>query len=498
MNCEVLRLEAVAKKTAGRQVLQDIWLSALAGEITGVFGMHGEGKEALVHLLTGRTIADKGRFFWNGQLFANSNWQSLTNSGKTAFIHQEERLVEAFTVAENLFLMQRGPCWFRMVKKEELEKQAAQLFRECGLSISPARETKLLEPPERMMLEILSALCHGVQLLVLDDSVRKLLWMRPDYPDILHGALQKTNAAMVLISDSPELMISLCDQVTVIQKGITIKILPRDRVSTRKLERYLNTELPIRAERVQQKSKGREVLSCKDLQTVVRDKFSPPLSFSVHLGEILGIVALDDDWNFSLVNALSGRAAGWKGEILRAGHAVSPAFLYHQANKKNPMCVLYGVEAPMMITGLSLEENFMLPVLRKISGVFGCLGRSVGRFADRHLKSCGITDEGLTESPEERVRLTMERVKLFGPELLIVLEQGELLDSTLKNFVKSELTSIAETAGVLLVSSAFSDLQDICERLVLVRQGQVVFAGRTDEIREGQLLKYLLGDTADD
>ena len=140
------------------------------------------------------------------------------------------------------------------------------------------------------------------------------------------------------------------------------------------------------------------------------------------------------------------------------------------------------IEGPAFYPALSGREN--LKVLAELGGF--PLSR-----VDQLLEKVDLADRGgskfKTYSLGMKQRLGIAAALLPNPKLLILDEPTNGLDPSGIQEVRGIIRDLADSGTTVFVSShILSELEMICEYLVMLREGKVIFSGRTQELLSGQ------------
>ena len=99
----VIRLQKISKSFGEVRANQDISLDIHEGRILALLGENGAGKSTLMSLLAGQSQPDSGTIYFHGTPVSFSSTEKAIEAG-IGMVYQHFKLVEAMTVAENIFL----------------------------------------------------------------------------------------------------------------------------------------------------------------------------------------------------------------------------------------------------------------------------------------------------------------------------------------------------------------------------------------------------------
>jgi ABC-2 type transport system ATP-binding protein len=195
------------------------------------------------------------------------------------------------------------------------------------------------------------------------------------------------------------------------------------------------------------------------------------LSFSVRPGAICGFVGPNGAGKTTTIRVLLGLIAPTSGTATVLGHSISDPASY--LSRVGAM-----IEGPAFYPSLSARKN--LDVLARLGGINRerveiCLNQvDLGARAEDPFKSYSL---GMKQ------RLGIAAALLPDPELLVLDEPTNGLDPTGIREVRVLLRSLADRGTTVLVSShLLEELQQMCDDVVIIREGQLLFAGAVGEL----------------
>ncbi len=167
-------LRGITKRFPGVVANDSVDFEAAAGEVHALLGENGAGKSTLSHILTGLYRPDEGEIFLYGERVDFASPREAIDA-RVCMVHQHFRLVERFTVAENLMLgdVQGAGRSFR-IDPSAVEEQVRELGERYRLAIDPHAHVWQLSVGERQRVEILNALYQHARVLILDEPTAVL------------------------------------------------------------------------------------------------------------------------------------------------------------------------------------------------------------------------------------------------------------------------------------------------------------------------------------
>src|SRR5947209_9136889 len=156
----VLTVRSMSKTFSGRQVLRDVDLEVVPGEIHGLVGQNGSGKSTLIKILAGFYTPDPGASLTvAGHAVPLPLIPRQSDALGLSFVHQDLGLAPTMTVLENLRVghYDTGPFW-RMRWRRERSRVTELLGQFRAGHISPDALVLTLPAVDRAMVAIVRAL----------------------------------------------------------------------------------------------------------------------------------------------------------------------------------------------------------------------------------------------------------------------------------------------------------------------------------------------------
>ncbi len=128
---------AITKRFPGVLANDAVDFEARRGEVHALLGENGAGKSTLSHILSGLYRPDDGEIRLHGQPISFHSPRDAIDAG-VCMVHQHFRLVERFTVAENLILGDRRGAGRRFrIDPTAVEAQVRKLGERYRLPVNP-------------------------------------------------------------------------------------------------------------------------------------------------------------------------------------------------------------------------------------------------------------------------------------------------------------------------------------------------------------------------
>ena len=211
-----LEVRSITKSFYGVAAIDSVDFDLRGGEIHGLLGENGAGKSTLCSVLSGLYRPDSGAVSIDGDELQFRSPQDAASAG-IGMVYQHFRLVDSFTVAQNIVLgLRKGQ---RPKSIRQVETMVSDLADEYGLHVDPTAPIWQLSVGEQQRVEILKQLFRGAKILILDEPTAVLA---PQETDRLFEAVETMVAkdhAVVLVSHKMAETMAYTDRITVLQRG---------------------------------------------------------------------------------------------------------------------------------------------------------------------------------------------------------------------------------------------------------------------------------------
>ncbi|MBI1280630.1 MAG: ATP-binding cassette domain-containing protein [Anaerolineaceae bacterium] len=493
MSTPLLVISRATKTYGGAPALIDASLELFGGEVHALMGENGAGKSTLIKLLAGVITPDAMQLEMQGQPIFIHNPQDAFRHG-LRFIHQELNVVPQLSVAENIFLSQPYPTYAGIfVNWRKLEQAARTTLNQLGIShINPREIIARLKPGDQMLVKIASAFVGAEQskafIYVLDEPTAALTGEETTLLFNVIRRLREQGCAIVYVSHRMEEIFKISDRITVMRDGRIIETnstsdtTPADLIrlmTGRKLEQVYPPREAIPTETV--------LLDAHNLCT----RTVKQVTFQLHVGEILGIAGLNGSGRSEMLRALMGVDKLSAGQIRLEGTRqinVSPAKAWENGFAFIPE----ERRSQGLILGHSVSSNVMLPHLSTLSW----RGLTLNRRREQRISSqLGERVKLRAQSYHQRARelsggnqqkILFARALACSARILLLDEPTRGIDVGSKYDIYQLIRHISsEGNGIIMVSSELSELIGLCDRILVMHQGQLVeivdAAGQTEE-----------------
>ncbi|MGW6599836.1 sugar ABC transporter ATP-binding protein [Streptomyces sp. NPDC055036] len=461
---------------SGTRALRGVSLDILPGTVHALIGANGAGKSTLIKILSGVQTATSGTVAWRGEPVVWTSPAQALSAGMGA-VHQHTPLVDSLTVLDNIFLgRQESVRWQVRRRTEEL----GALCERIGYHLDPLAPVGKLSIGARQMVSILQALARDPALVLLDEPTAAL---SPTERDVLFRSVRRLRdqgTTFVYVSHFLDEILELTDHLTVLRDGAVVVDAPT--AGTGKDE-LITAIVGKRLARLEERPHTRDIPDAQPL-LAVEELSSPgrfgPLSLEIRAGEVVGVAGLLGSGRTELLEAIFGADRTASGRVKVAGRRVrgrSP----HASVRRGLALVPEDRSRQGLLPEWEIWRNTSLPYLSGLSRRRLVPDRARERgLAGRALADLGIAAPSIDAPVGELSGGNAQKVVfakwLYGPARVFLLDEPSAgVDVGAKADIIQLIHGLADAGhAVLIVSSEFEELLGACDRVLVMRRGQLI------------------------
>ncbi len=487
-------MQQINKSFGPVQVLHDVKLSVNTGEILAMVGENGAGKSTLMKILTGIYTKDSGEILIDDQAV---EFHSIRDSeAKGIFIvNQELNVFKDMTVLENLFLNKEHGR-FGLIDEESQRKQAAVVFQRLGIDLDLDTPVGRFSVGQQQLLEIAKSLLLEAKLIIMDEPTSALSGKEIDMLFEVIRRLKAAGTAIIYISHRLKEIFDLCDRIIILRDGrfiLSSSIAEMNFDSV--VENMVGYDLGELFPKKPSLPPGPEILRVEGLSDGNRFR---DVSFTVHQGEILGFAGLMGSGRTDVMNVLFGVEPKTTGEVFIKNKLVNIT-----SPRKAKQVGLAYVTENRKDEGLFLDFTISNNVLMNNLGILSRRGivnqDQTIEFTNDLMSQVNAKYQGLSQLIEELSGGNQQKVvlaKWLGtkPEVLVLDEPTRGIDVNSKKQIYELIFTLAKIGmAIVVVSSELIELLGICDRIVVMREGQVMTHLENQQLTDEEVMKHMMG-----
>ena len=502
----IVEMRHITKRFPGIVANDDVSIQIKRGEVYALLGENGAGKSTLMSMLFGMYEPDSGEIYIQGEKvnFLSSNDASAHNIG---MVHQHFKLVDNYTVAENIVLgmepMKKTLGFLPSVDMKTANRQIEELSRRYGLEVNPTDKIEDLPVSSRQRVEILKMLYREADILIFDEPTAVLTPQEIEFLLKIIGELRHNGKTIILITHKIEEIKKIADRCAILRRGQLVDVL--DVVSTssqdmanmmvgRKVElsasktapRYRDTVLEV------------EHLSVHDANKVevVKD-----VSFRIRGGEIFAIAGVSGNGQGEVAEAITGLVKASGGTVKLCGTDITG----YSIRQRVEAGISYipedrqGVGVFMDFTlaqNLAVRRYYKEPFARKGILDFSQFDEYSKALIEKYDIRSGQGGKTILRSMSggNQQKAIVGREIEEHSKLIIFVQPTRGLDiGAIENIHRQIIAERDKGVAVLLISLELDEIMELADTIGVIYNGQLLKVADASTMTSHDVGKYMMG-----
>ena len=479
----ILEAKNISKTFGNVKALENVNFYLRKGKIHGLLGENGAGKSSLMNILSGIYQPEKGSIFINNVKQKSLDPESASELG-IGMVHQEFRLIESFSIEDNLTLSKSNI--YQNNFKEAYEKYS-EIF---SLSVKPEKTISQLSVGEKQKIEIMKLIFKDSKIMLLDEPTAVLTPQETDQLRISLGTLsEEDEKTIVLISHKLKEIRDFTEKVFVMKNGkmVAEELSTKDVTDDNLIELMMGNIQKSIIDK--SNTAGDTKLSVKSLEYVDKVnnfKILDNINLEIKAGEIIGIAGVSGNGQVELANIISGIEVDYSGKILINNKDVSRRGV-RSRKKLNLSYIPENRLGVGLAPGVSVLDNSIVrdyfktrlgPHLSR-SKTENYLESLINKFS---IKAPNSKAEISTLSGGNMQKLLMGRELISNPEVIIASQPTRGLDVNAVEAIHNLLVEQRDKgSAILMISEDLDELFKLSNRIHVMFEGKIVKSFNIDD-----------------
>lgn len=469
-NNYILTLKNITKEFPGVKALDDVTINIERGTIHGLVGENGAGKSTLIKILAGIYQPNKGEIILDGKPCRFNSPIEARRAG-ISVVHQEIKLAEPLSVAENMFLgnvqLKNG-----LVDWKGMRRRAREIVEDLGMDIDINAQVSSLTVAKKQIVEIMHAINNNSRILIMDEPSAVLTDRELEVMFRIVKQLRDKGITIIYISHRLDEIFGLCSNVSVLRDGRHIDTIPvasidRQGLINMMVGREMGQEYPKEVGNV-----GGTILEVKNLSRgILQD-----ISFEVKSGEVFGISGLVGAGRTELARAILGIDKPESGEVYVRGKKVHYR-TFADAIRDGLGLIPEDRKLQGLVQIMSVKRNTTLVNMKRVlrAGVISSsLEEKLSKeYADKlHVVTPSMETEVQYLSGGNQQKVVIAKWLFQNSEILFLDEPTRGIDVGAKVEIYRLINRMAkEGKTIIMISSEMPELLGMCDRIMVMHEG---------------------------
>ena len=498
----------ITKKFPGIIANDNITLQLRKGEIHALLGENGAGKSTLMSVLFGLYQPEEGVIKKDGQVVSIKNPNDANDLG-IGMVHQHFKLVECFSVLDNIILGVE-PVKNGFLQKKEAREKVVALSEKYGLHVDPDAIIEDITVGMQQRTEILKMLYRDNEILIFDEPTAVLTPQEIDELMQIMKNLAAEGKSILFISHKLAEIMAVADRCSVLRKGKYIGTVETAKSSMEELSAMMvGRDVNFHVEK-KPSTPGEVVMEVKNMSVASKrskENAVNNVSFTVRRGEIVCIAGIDGNGQTELVYGLTGLEPLSAGSITLCGKDITKAPI-RQRSLGGMSHIPEDRHKHGLVLDYTLEDNMVLQRYfePEFTSKAGFLRRdNIRKYAERLIEQYdvrsgqGPVTKARSMSGGNQQKAIVAREIDKNPELLVAVQPTRGLDVGAIEYIHKQLVAQRDAGkAVLLVSLELDEVMDVPDRILVMYEGEIVGELDPKTTTQEELGLYMAGAKRDE
>ena len=480
-----IEMLGITKRFPGIIANDNITLQLRKGEIHALLGENGAGKSTLMSVLFGLYQPEEGSIKKDGET-VTINDPNDANALGIGMVHQHFKLVECFTVLDNIILGVEPAGKFGLLQKQEARRRVVELSERYGLAVDPDAKISDITVGMQQRTEILKMLYRNNDILIFDEPTAVLTPQEIDELMQIMRNLRAEGKSILFISHKLAEIMAVADRCTVLRKGkyvgtVNTADVTMEQLSAMMVGRNVNFHVEKK-----EKTPGDTILSIRNMTVaskVHKNNAVRNVSLDVRAGEIVCIAGIDGNGQTEFVYGLTGLEPLISGSITLNGKDITNVPI-RERSVSGMSHIPEDRHKHGLVLDYSLEDNIVLQRYfePEFTTKYGFLRRGnirqyaeklIGQYDIRSGQGSITAARSMSGGNQQKAIIAREIDK--NPSLLVAVQPTRGLDVGAIEYIHKQIVAQRDAGkAVLLVSLEMDEVLDVSDRILVMYEGEIV------------------------
>ncbi len=498
-----IEMLGITKRFPGIVANDNITLQLKKGEIHALLGENGAGKSTLMSVLFGLYQAEEGVIKKDGAEVKINNPNDANALG-IGMVHQHFKLVECFTVLDNI-IMGVEPCKHGFLQKKEAREKVMALSEKYGLAVDPDAVVSDITVGMQQRTEILKMLYRENEILIFDEPTAVLTPQEIDELMQIMRNLAAEGKSILFISHKLNEIMAVADRCTILRKGKYVGTVDVCSTCKEELSRMMVGRDVDFVVHKQPKAPGEVILSVENMTVASKmhnNNAVKNVSFDVRAGEIVCIAGIDGNGQTELVYGLTGLESVSGGKISLCGQDITRAPIRRRSvngmshipedRHKHGLVLDYTLEYNLVLQRYFEPEFTDKAGFLKKKNIRAYAERLIAQYDVRSGQGPATVARSMSGGNQQKAIVARELDK--EPELLVAVQPTRGLDVGAIEYIHKQLVAQRDAGrAVLLVSLELDEVMTVPDRILVMYEGEIVGEFDPKAVSVEELGLYMAG-----
>ncbi len=501
----IVEMRHITKRFPGIVANDDVSISIKKGEIYAILGENGAGKSTLMSMLFGMYKPDEGEIYIRGHKVDITSPAHATKLS-IGMVHQHFKLVQNYTITENIILGQEPKKHFlgilTSVDVKGTDKKIAELSNRYGLEVDPTKKIEEINVSTQQRVEILKMLYREAEILIFDEPTAVLTPQEIEFLLDIIRELRASGKTIILITHKLEEIKKVADRCAILCRGKLVDVMDVETTSTKTMANLMvGREVSFVTEKTPANF-GKKLLQVQDLCVNNQDGISvvKNVSFDIRGGEIFAIAGVSGNGQEEVAEAIAGLAK-MSGKIILDGKDITgktvrerslAGIAYIPEDRQEVGLVLdFDLAANLALKGYFKEPYCHKGVLNHAE-IIKHGEKLISDFDIRSGQGTRTLVRSMSGGNQQKAIIAREIVQ--DSMLMIFVQPTRGLDiGAVENIHKQILAERDNGRAILLISLELEEIINLADTIGVMYNGEIQTIAPANTLTANQVGEFMMG-----
>ncbi|MBP5306007.1 MAG: ABC transporter ATP-binding protein [Lachnospiraceae bacterium] len=498
----VIEMLNITKEFPGIKANDDITLQLRHGEIHALLGENGAGKSTLMSVLFGLYQPEKGCIKKDGKVVQINNPNDAT-ALHIGMVHQHFKLIDVFTVLDNIILGAEDTK-FGFLQKKEARKKVSELSKKYGLEVNLDAKVEDISVGMQQRTEILKMLYRDNEILIFDEPTAVLTPQEIDELMKIMKNLAKEGKSILFISHKLNEIMEVADRVTVLRKGKYVATVNTADTNKQELSNMM-VGRPVQLEVQKEEAKPTDVIldiegMCVASHHQTGKNAVNNVSMKVRRGEIVCVAGIDGNGQTEFIHGLTGLDKIVSGKVILDGRDITNMSIHERSKDmshipedrhKHGLVLDFSLENNMVLQRFN-DKEFQNHGFIKFDAIREYSDKLIEQYDVRSGQGSVTVARSMSGGNQQKAIIARELDR--NKDLVVAVQPTRGLDVGAIEYIHSQLVKQRdEGKAVLLVSLELDEVMSLSDRILVMYEGEIVGEFNPKEVTVSELGLYMAG-----
>ncbi len=492
----LLTARNITKVYPGTTALSEVDFDVYQGMVNVLIGENGAGKSTLMKILAGIEKPTRGELTLEGKPLTLHNTRQASDLG-VSIIHQELNMFPDMTVADNLFAGNEVSRLGVSIDRKAQVKKAREVLSRLQQDIDPMEMMRNLRVGQQQVVEIAKTMLQKeLKVLIMDEPTSSLSNAEVEVLFRLIADLKAQGIAIIYISHRLEEIIRIGDVVTILRDGEKVAFAPVKEIDLHWIVEKMVGHSQLTIEKPPYEGEKQVLLQVNNacLPRLGGGYTVDHVSFTLMKGEVLGIYGLMGAGRTELVESLMGLHPEASVEMVLDGETIKKPVVNEQISR-GMVLVPEDRQRDGLVQPMSIADNLVLTSLKRFTR-HGTISKKRYKDAvrdtmrDLQVKAADTKHLITSLSGGNQQKVVIGKCVIAKAKVFIMDEPSRGIDVGAKTDIFNLMRRFAaQGMGILFVGSELKEIMSVCDRVLVMSNGQLTANLSGSDIKEDALVR---------